>query len=290
VKPRAAGGVPVVMRLVAMVACLGACTIYDPVDEIPHAEYATTRQAVRAILGEEPVVQVYAIGEYHPTRVVAARSPLARFTNEIIELLQPGAQHLVVESWLRDQCRSSEVAQIDMQVLRVTNRAPAQASELQRLIATSRGLAVETHGLPITCIEHASVLDGRGNVDFLRLLMLVTEKLSDTTHALLAQGRSVIVYGGALHNDLYPAWPLEDLSYARPLAGELGGGVLELDLVVPEIVAPMAMIRREGWFPLLGRASPDRVIVWERGPGSYVVILPALDGEVAKLARPIAMN
>ena len=37
----------------------------------------------------------------------------------------------------------------------------------------------------------------------------------------------------------------------------------------------MPMVRDEPWFPLLGRASPDRVIVWNRGPGSYVVILPA---------------
>ena len=96
----------------------------------------------------------------------------------------------------------------------------------------------------------------------------------------------MIVYGGALHNDLYPRWPLEELSYARDLARDLGGGVLELDLVVPEIVAPMAMVRGEPWFPLLGLASPDRVVVWERGPDSYVVMLPAQSEDVGRVARP----
>ena len=51
----------------------------------------------------------------------------------------------------------------------------------------------------------------------------------------------------------------------------------------------MMMIRREPWFPLLGRASPDRVLTWQRGPNSYVVILPAQDHEAAKVARPVAL-
>ena len=95
----------------------------------------------------------------------------------------------------------------------------------------------------------------------------------------------MIVYGGALHNDLYPQWPFERLSYAQPLARELGGGVLEIDLVVPEVVATMPMVRMQPWFPLLGRASPRRAILWRRGPNSYVVILPAATEEVAKIAQ-----
>ncbi len=272
-----------------VVACaLGACTVYDPVDEVPHREFRGTQAAIGAILDEVTDVHVYAIGEYHPTRnAVARRSPLARFTGEIVQILQPRAQHIVVESWLDDTCHTPDADAIQMQVMRVTNRAPTQASDLQTLLAASQSMQMQTHGLTMTCIEHSSVLDSHGSVDFLRLLLLVTEKLGDTARAQLAQGHDVIVYGGALHNDLYPQWPLEDLSYARPLDDELGGGVLEIDLVVPEIVAPMAMVRREPWFPLLGRAAPDRVLVWMRGPNSYVVILPAQDLEAAKVAKPV---
>ncbi len=270
-----------------MLVLVSACTIYDPAEEIPHREYRGTQAAIGAILDETPGTHVYAIGEYHPTRTAIVRqSPLARFTGEIVELLEPRAQHLIVEAWLDDTCRSADHDSIQMQVLKVTNRPPAQASDLQALIAASKSMRIQTHGLPMTCIEHSSVLDGHGRVDFLRLLLLVTEKLADTTKAMVGQGRDVIVYGGALHNDLYPNWPLEDLSYAKQIQQELGGGVLEIDLVVPEIVAPMAMVRREPWFPLLGRAAPDRVVVWERGPNSYVVILPAQDLEAAKVALP----
>jgi hypothetical protein len=278
------------MRGALLLALVSACTIYDPVDEIKHREYSGTRAAIGAILDEVSGTHVYAIGEYHPTRNTVARtSPLARFTGEIVELLEPRAQHLIVEAWLDDTCRTSDTDAIQMQVYKVTNRAAAQVTDLQALLAASKQMQIQTHGLPMTCIEHASVLDGDGRVDFLRLLLLVTEKLNATARAMVAQGRDVIVYGGALHNDLYPTWPLDDLSYAKPLDEQLGGGVLEIDLVVPEIVAPMAMIRREPWFPLLGRAAPDRVITWQRGPHSYVVILPAQDYEAAKVAKPVAL-
>jgi hypothetical protein len=278
------------MRRALVLALLSACTIYDPVDEVPHREFRSTHEAMGAILDEVSGTHVYAIGEYHPTRSSVARtSPLARFTGDIVEMLEPRAQHLIVEAWLDDTCRTQDTDAIQMQVMRVTNRAPAQATDLQALLAASKTMKIQTHGLPMTCIEHASVLDAQGKVDFLRLLLLVTEKLNDTTRAMVASGRDVIVYGGALHNDLYPQWPLEELSYAAPLAQQLGGGVLEIDLVVPEIVAPMQMVRREGWFPLLGRAAPDRVIVWNRGPNSYVVILPAQDYEAAKVAKPVAL-
>jgi hypothetical protein len=65
---------------------------------------------------------------------------------------------------------------------------------------------------------------------------------------------------------------LDDLSYAHKLARKTT--VLEIDLVQPEVVAPVKMLWREPWYPLVAKSAPDRVMVWERGPNSYVVILP----------------
>lgn len=273
----------VIAALGGMAAAACGSPRYDPVADIPHAEYATTGDAMRAILAHNRDADVYAVGEYHPTSgtIVARHSPLARFTNEIIELLGPRANHLVVEAWFDASCVVADPVQTQIQA--ATSRPPSQHAELASLVARTGRLQMQTHGLPMTCIEHASVLDPRGRVDFWRLLVMVTDKLSTTTRALVAGGRRVIVYGGALHNDLYPRWPLEQLSYAHGLARE--ASVIELDLVVPEIVAPLRSIRQERWFPLLGRAAPGRVLVWERGPGSYVLILPAQSEAVAKVAR-----
>jgi hypothetical protein len=254
---------------------LGACTTYyDPIAEVPHRhrERPDTASAIAMILAENPTSQVYAIGEYHQTRAAIARtSPLARFTQEIIKLLEPHAHHLVVETWLDSACAA---------------RPSRTDFEVAHMMATGIKDGLVAHTLPITCIEYDAVIDASGHIDFLLLLELVTDKLAATTRALLAADpdHAVIVYGGALHNDLYPRWPLDELSYARPLAQQ-GVRVLEIDLVVPEVVAHMPMVRDEPWFPLLGRASPERVIVWDRGAGSYVVILPAQDEQAAMVAR-----
>ncbi|HUS31432.1 MAG TPA: hypothetical protein VMZ53_23155 [Kofleriaceae bacterium] len=270
---------------------LRAAGAFDPVAEVPHRhrEYATTTDAMTAILAENPVPRVYAIGEYHQTRdAIAATSPLARFTHEIIGMLEPHAQHLVIESWLDANCWGDKRDP----VAAMLNKPNGVSMDVMRLVSRTKKLHMQAHTLPMTCIEYDSVVDFSGHVNFLLLLDLITEKLAETTRGLLrsGDGTSVIVYGGALHNDLYPRWPLETLSYARPLADSMGGHVLEIDLVVPEVVAPMEMIRTEPWFPLLARSSPSRVIVWNRGPGSYVVILPAQSeaaGRVAKLVDPM---
>lgn len=249
-----------------------------------HREVATTAEAIALILAENPAPRVYAIGEYHETRnAIAATSPLARFTHEIISLLEPNAQHLVVEAWLDASCWSNN--RVNDRIQQATQRPATTSMEVMKLVRRSQQRHLTAHTLPMTCIEYDAVIDASGHVDFLLLLQLVTAKLAEVTRRLVAEGNGVIVYGGALHNDLYPRWPLEELSYARALSMQLGGKVLEIDLVVPEVVAPMAMIRNEPWFPLLGRASPKRVLLWQRGPASYVVILPAQSEEVSRVAK-----
>ena len=272
----------------ALLLLVAACGAYDPIAEVPHGsrEVADTQTAIAQILADNPMPRVYAIGEYHQTqKAIAKTSPLARFTHEIISLLEPHARHLIVEAWLDAACEPSKL-QRDLEAM--TDRPNTTQMEILRLVRRSQQMHLEAHGLPMTCIEHSAIANDKHGVNILLLLELITEKLRDTTRQLLDADHSVIVYGGALHNDLYPRWPFEDLSYAKPLSDELGpGSVLEIDLVVPELVADMRMVRDEPWFPLLGRASPDRVIVWERGPSSYVVILPAQSTAVARVAQPV---
>lgn len=278
------------MRLGLAVAALlcSACQfhMYDPVEEIPFREYPDAKSAMNAVLLEAGHAKVYAVGEYHATRGVKVdKTPLVSFTSEVLDLMIPRSKHLVIETWLDDGCIPARTVKDEIQ--QKTERPPATSTDIEALVMKSAKKKLVTHGLAMTCIEHGSLLDAMGRVDFLRLLELVTEKLGDTTRSLVDDERAVIVYGGALHNDLYPRWQLESLSYAEKLNKDLGGGVVEIDLVVPEIIAPMSMVRSEPWFPLIGRAAPNRVMVWKRGPTSFVVILPAQSEEVAKIARPV---
>lgn len=279
------------MRLGLAVAALlcSACQfhMYDPVEEIAFREYPDAKSAINAVLLEAGHAKVYAVGEYHATRSVKVdKSPLVQFTTDVLDLMIPRSKHLVIETWLDDGCQPSR--QVNKEVQQQTGRPPATSTDIEALLMKSAKKKLVTHGLAMTCIEHGSLLDAMGRVDFLRLLELVTEKLGDATRGLVDDDdRAVIVYGGALHNDLYPRWQLDTLSYADKLSKELHGGVIEIDLVVPEIIAPMSMVRSEPWFPLIGRAAPNRVMVWKRGPESFVVILPAQSEEVAKIARPV---
>lgn len=273
------------MRFGLVLVLLCSCiTEYDPVDELTYREFTDTGVAITALLDDAGPAKVYAVGEYHPTRKTPGATPLTRFTTDILDHMLARSRHLVVEAWTDTGC-GGDGDRAQRQIAHTIGRPPAHTTDIEALVMKSARNRLATHGLQMTCIERGALLDALGRVDFLRLLELVTEKLQTTTKALVSDDRAVIVYGGALHNDLYPRWPLEPLSYARPLARELGGHVLEIDLVVPEVVASMDMIRAEPWFPLLGRAAPDRVIVWQRGPASYVVILPAQSEEVAKVAR-----
>lgn len=267
-----------------LLVLLAACRTYDPVAEVPHhhREVRDGTAAIELILAENPPPRVYAIGEYHATRPQETSSSLARFTREIIGTLEPRARHLVIEAWADSGCAGD----VSRDIAAGTARPKATQMEILRLVRRTRQ-TLQPHFLSMTCIEQDSLRDAHRNINYLLLLELVTDKLHGTIRGVLDDDPShaVIVYGGALHNDLYPRWPLEELSYAQPLARELGGGVLEIDLVVPEVVATMSMVRDEPWFPLLGRSSPERAIVWQRGPGSYVVILPAQSERVAKLAQ-----
>ena len=275
----------VTVRGVLVLVLVGAaCHGFDPIAPLHHSELPDTASAIELILAENPSPRVFAIGEYHQTRATtSAPSSMARFTREIVGLLEPRARHLVIESWAHDACGGSFASQ----VAAATDRPGTTQMELLRLTRASQQLRLVPHDLPMTCIEQDALLGPHKKINFLLLLEVVTQKLHDSARAWADADpeHAVIVYGGALHNDLYPRWPLDDLSYAEPLARELGpGSVLEIDLVVPEIVAPMRMVRDEPWFPLLARASPARTIVWQRGPSSYVVILPAQSDAVARVA------
>src|SRR5262245_48550800 len=118
----------------ALVLCACHLHLYEPLDELEYREYPDTETAIRAILDGAPPPKVYAVGEYHPTRnAVVRRSPLARFTDEIIHLLEPRAQHLVVEAWLDDSCRG-DAAETGRQVASAIGRPASTVGEIEQLL------------------------------------------------------------------------------------------------------------------------------------------------------------
>ena len=239
--------------------------------------YATAADALKAVLATKP--RVLGFGEVH---VVEGAAPVAsaveRFTG-LLDTLAPHLSDLVIETWISEgHCGKTE-AKVTKDVPRETARPPETESELVRLASRARALGVQPQALTLTCKDYDALVGKAGQVDYEKMLSLLTRELLRVSYGAVRERDAkpdsrpiVAVYGGAIHNDLHPPAETRPWSYATQLAAQVPGYV-EVDLYVPELVKDHAMISKEPWYPLLDRAAPDKVVLIERGPRSYVLLL-----------------
>ena len=81
----------------------------------------------------------------------------------------------------------------------------------------------------------------------------------------------MVLYGGAVHNDLFPAAALATYAYGPDTRKKAGADYVELDLYQPELLTPT--LTEAVWAPLLAATGPDRVVLYERAPQSFVLLL-----------------
>jgi hypothetical protein len=245
---------------------------------LPHRVLPTAEAALRSIMQPEhgAAPRVIGIGEHHQTqRTEAVRSALSRFAGELLPVLAGHATDLVIESWAEPAGCDAEAAQASAEVSREIQRPPATENELVTLIERARALRIRPHLLAFGCADYRALRGPDDRVDYEALLGAVTTRLRDQALAGLAQEGAVIaLYGGALHNDLHPNPGVADFSYAAAVDEAAQGRYVEIDLLVPEYVTGKAALAREPWYPLLDRAGPDHVVLIERAPRSYVLLLP----------------
>jgi hypothetical protein len=229
----------------------------------------------RMLKGVKP--RVLGVGEVH---LVAGgplvRSALARFTDDMFAGLGGRATDLVVETWVTDgRCGKAE-RQVTADVRATTERPPETETEIGRLLRRARELRIEPHVMTMRCKQYQALRSKTGEVDYDQLLQLIGGELHRNVRAVLDRRKdaTVVVYGGSLHNDRQPNAGTAAYSYGEKLAGELGAGYVELDLYVPELVENDDLLAGESWFPLLARhTGPDKVVLVERSPGSYILLL-----------------
>jgi hypothetical protein len=269
---------------------LGALLAFGPLPWIapapagawPVAEpFPTLAAAVTAFVGDAG--GVVAFGELHqttPTPAGGARSTLARFTDEILPAIAPRTAHLIVETWIsRGDCGQTE-KHVTADVARTTERPAETENEIVRLLRRAKELGIAPHVLDVGCAEYRSLVGAGGQVDYDRLLTLTGQHLGRAVRQALALPRSadrplVVVYGGALHNDLNPDPALAAYSFGPDVDAVTGGAYREIDLYLPELVRRLAPLRQEPWYPVWRRAAPARgALLIRRGPRS-AVLLPA---------------
>jgi hypothetical protein len=240
------------------------------------ASYPDAKRAFADAIASKP--EVLAIGEYHEIDGAApkVKSALKRFTTELLPSLKGRAGALIVETWMTTgRCGEVEKA-ATAAVAKTTQRPKSTENELETLLNKSYGLGLKNHILLISCDEYKSMLGDDGELDGEKSLTLVKNKLEEKTIEAREKGEgAVVIYGGALHNDLQPAEGFEGVTFGPALRRETNGRYLELDLLVPEYVEKDEDLLKEPWFkPALELSAKGKAVLVTTGPDSRVIVFP----------------
>ncbi|HVX95673.1 MAG TPA: hypothetical protein VHK47_12245 [Polyangia bacterium] len=223
---------------------------------------------------------VVAFGEVHQdTSTTGTRPALARFTDEILPALAPRASHLIVETWITTGACGQAETQVTEDIARTTERPKETESEIVRLLRRAKELRVAPHVLAMDCASYEA-MQSQGGVDYDRVLALTKDHLETAIRQALALPRPperplVLVYGGALHNDLSPARALAAYSFGPAVFAATRGDYREVDLYVPELVERTPALRKEAWYRAWRAfAHPADVVVLPRSARSLIVVYP----------------
>jgi hypothetical protein len=254
-----------------------------PVQERPTTEhFATAAQALEKVLATP--ARVVAFGEYHQTTETRKiQSSLSRFTEELLPVVSKLATDLVVETWVADGACGKRETKVVEDVQTTTERPPETENEIVTLLKRARAMGIAPHILTMSCKDYRRVTDKDGETDFAKMLTLTRERLQgEVGRWLLApmpptrKGlRVVAVYGGALHNDLYPTPEDRPFAFGRALFAKAKGQYLEVDVFVPEYILADKRMAAEPWFDSFkaGIKAGDALLI-RRSERSYIIVFP----------------
>ncbi len=246
----------------------------------PCEAFKTARAAFDRVLQRAPVV--LAVGEYHELEGgPKVKSAISRFTHELLPALQGKATSLVLETWMTNgRCGEVEKAAV-AEVKKVTRRPETTEDEVTTLMDKAYAQGIANHILLVDCDEYKAMLDDKGGLDAEKSLLLVRRKVEEKALEVREKkegglpGKVLILYGGALHNDLEPLEGWESYSFGPSLSKAIDGGYVELDLVVPELGANDDDLVKEKWFePALTLAGTRLTVLVAPHPDVYVIVFP----------------
>lgn len=239
--------------------------------------FSSPTKAFAKVLEEAPLV--LAVGEYHEvTGAPRVPSAIKRFTRELLPSLKGRATALVVETWMMSGRCGAVEKQANAAVEKTTKRPESTEDEVTTLLDRTWKLGWKNHILVIGCDDYKSMLDDAGELDPEASLLLVKRKVEEK--ALAARdaeeaaipGRTLVLYGGALHNDLVPLEAYAAFSFGPDLQREVGHYV-ELDLLVPEYVDTDTDLLANAWFkPALALSAAGRTVLIHPAPHVYLLL------------------
>jgi hypothetical protein len=242
--------------------------------------YPDAAAAFEAILAKEKPL-VLAIGEAHAQKGATVDSSTKRFTDELLTVMQGKASDLVVEAMLPPPGCKPQVAQVrEKQKAATAPQAQTNQSEYVVLGTEARKHGIVPDLLRPSCGD-LDAIDKAGDDAIGASLSTIARLTVQQVDKLLArneklqQDKTVIAYGGALHNDLAPGQGREDWSYAARLVDRTKGRYVEVDLFVPDFIRDDETWRKFEWRSHYDPAAhPDKAVVYHPRDHGYVVILP----------------
>lgn len=243
--------------------------------------FASPALAFEKILERKP--EVLGLGEFHEIAGSGRKvsSAIKRFTKLMLPKLKGRASHLIAETWMTSgRCGAVEQKAV-AEVQKVTKRPVETENEVLTLLGSASDLGIEPHILKLDCDEYRAILTAEGEMDPEKTLALVGTKMLEKAKELrekdggAAGGKTLVLYGGALHNDLYPSEVFKDYAFGQALHKLTQGHYLELDLYVPEYIQKDADLMEEKWFAIaMKQARAGKTTLLNPRPDSYVIVFP----------------
>lgn len=226
---------------------------------------------------------VLAVGEIHAQKNTNLKaSPTQRFAS-LLPVFCGKSQHIVIELWTsRNDCGDKRVERVrEAQKPVTTAQAPTNQNEFLELGHAAKASGIQPHALVPSCEDFQSILAAKEQ-DIARMLELTATRSAELAEGLLKRPHSderiprIILYGGAMHNDVSPAEGRESFSYGPRLKASTGNRLTELDLVLREQVKDSEAYRRLAWYPHFRSEGLDRqYTLYRLGPRSFTLIYPS---------------
>lgn len=253
--------------------------VAEPPKPVSSEAYPDLASALKATI--PPDARVLGFGELHVrTDRKQVTSTLSRFTTDALPGLADKLSDLIVETWIIDP-KCGQKAETATAKLEVSIRRPAETkSEIALLADAAKAAKVQPHAMKLKCEDYDKFAPKDGHVDPIAMLTLTTKELTRIAQEAVVHRTKkgdtrpwVALYGGALHNDRFPAVGVEEWSYAATVDEATNNRFVEIDLIVPEIANGDDSWKKEPWFGLV-TAADDKVHVFKRGDRSFVFVLP----------------
>jgi hypothetical protein len=260
-----------------------AVAVVDAAPALKTESYPDLTAALAAIVPAD--TRVVGFGELHSrTDRAQVTSSLARFTKDGLPPIADKLSDLIVETWIVDP-KCGQAAKTATAKVEITVRRPAETkSEIALLAEAARAAKVQPHAMKLSCSDYEKVAPSGKDVLPDVMLGLITKELGRIAEEAVRHRDKdpghrpwIALYGGALHNDRFPAEGVQDWSYAARVDQLTGGKFVEVDLIVPELAESDAAAQKQPWFPLVNDKAPT-VKVWRRGERSFVVVFPRTPG------------